>query len=155
MEKDKATAEGTHVEALTYLYNFHQRISKATHLLLESNSRIDFTFTDQPNLVVNCGTHASLNSKCHHQITHFKHNLNNEYSPAYERLVSDYRKTNIESIQKSVKSVNWDTLFNNQAVNKQVSIFNETIMIIFFNFVPNKLVTFHAHPINFWSAFMF
>ena len=82
MEKDKATAEGTHVEALTYLYNFHQRISKATHLLLESNSRIDFTFTDQPNLVVNCGTHASLNSKCHHQITHFKHNLNNEYSPA-------------------------------------------------------------------------
>ena len=142
MEKDKATAEGTHVETLTSLYNFHQLISKSTRLLLESNSCIDLTFTDQPNLVVNCGTHASLNSKCHHQITHFKLNLKTEYSPAYERLVWDYRKTNIESIQKSVKSVNWDTLFNNPTVNKQVSIFNETIMTIFFNFIPNKLVTF-------------
>ena len=30
-------------------------------------------------------------------------------------------------------------MFNNKTVNKQVSIFNETIINIFSNFVPNKL----------------
>ena len=37
--------------------------------------------------------------------------------------------------------VNSETLFHNKTVNKQVSIFNETIMNIFTNFVPSKLVT--------------
>ena len=37
--------------------------------------------------------------------------------------------------------VNSETLFHNKTVNKQVSIFNETIMNIFPNFVPSKLVT--------------
>ena len=51
-------------------------------------------------------------------------------------------------MQKSIESVNWETLFNNKTVNKQVFIFNETIMNIFPNFVPNKLVTFDDtnHP---------
>ena len=64
-----------------------------------------------------------------------------KYPPPYERLVWEYRKENIESIKKSVEYVNWDTLFNNKAVNKQVSIFNETIINIFSSFVPNKLLT--------------
>ena len=82
------------------------------------------------------------NSKCHHQITECKLNLNIEYHPPYVWLVLDYRKANIESMQNSIESVNWETLFNNKTVNKQVFIFNETIMNIFPNFVPNKLVTF-------------
>ena len=110
--------------------------------------------TDTPNLVVNCGTYASLNSKYHHQITHCKLNLNIEYFPPYERLVWHYRKANIESIQKSVKLVNWETLFNNKAVNKQVSIFNETIMNIFSNFVPNKLVTFDDSDFPWMNEFI-
>ena len=64
------------------------------------------------------------------------------YPPPFEQLVWNYKKTNIESIEKSFESVNWKTLFNNKTVNKQVSIFNETINNIFSNFVPNKLVTF-------------
>ena len=52
-KKDKTTAEGTHLEVLTFLHNFHQLISEPTHLLPQSNSCIDSIFTDQPNLVVN------------------------------------------------------------------------------------------------------
>ena len=33
-------------------------------------------------------------------------------------------------------------MFSNKSAHKQVSIFNETSMNIFPNFVPNKLVTF-------------
>ena len=86
-KEDKVTTEGTHLEALTSLHNFYQLISEPTHLLPHSNSCINLIFTDQPNLVVNCGTHSFLNPKCHDQITHCKLNLNIEYLSPYERLV--------------------------------------------------------------------
>ena len=54
-----------------------------------------------------------MNSKCHHQITHCKLNLNIEYPPPYEQLVWDYKKANIDNIKNSVKSVNWEFLLNN------------------------------------------
>ena len=38
--------------------------------------------------------------------------------------------------------MNWKILFNNKTVNKQVSVFNETIINIVSIFVPNKRVTF-------------
>ena len=116
-KKDKTTAESTHLEALTSLHNFHQLLSEPTYLLPQSNSCTDLIFTDQLNLVVNCGTHASLNSKCHHQVRRYKLNLNIEYPQPYKRLVWDNRKANIESIQKSIRSGNWDTLFYNKTVN--------------------------------------
>ena len=74
-KEDKTTTEGTHLEALTSLHNFDQLLSEPTHILSNSNSCIDLIFTNQPNLVVNCGTHSTLNSKYHHQITHCKLNL--------------------------------------------------------------------------------
>ena len=43
----------------------------------------------------------------------------------------------------SVESVNRKSFFNNITVNKEFSISNKTIMNIFSNFVPNKLVTFN------------
>ena len=141
-EEDRTTTEGSQLEALTSLHNFHQLISEPTHILPNSNSCIDLIFTNQPNLVVTCGTHSSLNSKCHHQITHCKLNLIIEYPPPYQQLVWDYKKANIENIKKSLESVNWETLCNNKSVNTQVCIFNETIMNIFLKFVPSKLVTF-------------
>ena len=141
-KEDRTTTEGSQLEALTSLHNFHQLISEPTHILPNSNSCIDLIFTDQPNLAVNCGTHSSLNSKCHHQITHCKLNLIIEYPPPYERLVWDYKKANTENIKKSLESVNWETLFDNKSVNTQVCIISETIMNIFSNFVRSKLVTF-------------
>ena len=54
----------------------------------------------------------------------------------------ELQKANTESIKKSFESVIWKTFFNNKTVNNQVSVFNETVIKIFFNFVLNKLVTF-------------
>ena len=70
--KDLTTAEGAHSEALTFLHNLFHLISEPTHLLPHFNFCIDLIFIDQSYIVVNCGTHASLNSKCHHQVTQCK-----------------------------------------------------------------------------------
>ena len=83
-KEGKTTTEGTHLEALTSLHNFDQLISEPTHILSYSSSCIDLIFSNQLNLVVNRGTYSTLNTKCHHQITHCKLNLKIEYSPPYE-----------------------------------------------------------------------
>ena len=74
-KNDKTTVEGARLEALTSLHGFHQLISEPTHLLPTSTSCIDLIFTDQSNLVVDSGTHSTLNPKCHHQITYCKLSL--------------------------------------------------------------------------------
>ena len=76
-------------------------------------------------------------------MTHCKINLNIECIPPYELLVWDYKKASTESIKKSIESVNWKTLFSSITLNKQASIFNETIANVFFsNFDPKKLDSF-------------
>ena len=57
-------------------------------------------------------------------------------------MVWDYNRANVDGIKNSIESVNWEVMFNNKSVHKQVSIFNEILMNIFSNFTPNKLVTF-------------
>ena len=57
-------------------------------------------------------------------------------------MVWDYNRANVEGIKKSIESVNWELMFSNRSVHKQVSIFNETLLNIFSNFNLNKLVTF-------------
>ena len=94
-KNDKTTVGGGRLETLTSLHGFHQLISEPTHLLPTSTSCIDLIFTDQSNLVVDSGTHSSLNPKCHHQITYCKLNLNIKYPPPYERLVWDYKRENV------------------------------------------------------------
>ena len=51
---------GTLTDSLTTTHGFKQLISDATHLLPASMSCIDLVFTDQPNYVIDCGTHPSL-----------------------------------------------------------------------------------------------
>ena len=91
-KEDKTTTEGTHLETLTSLHNFDQLISEPTHKLSNSSSCIDFIFTCQPNLVGNCCTHSTLNTKCHHQITHCQLNLSIKYPPPHEQQCGTTKK---------------------------------------------------------------
>ena len=65
-KNDKTAAEGARLEVLSSLHGFHQPISEPTHLLPTSTSCIDLIFTGQLNLVVDSGTHSTVNPKCHH-----------------------------------------------------------------------------------------
>ena len=140
---DIISFEGSHIDSLTTTYGFHQLISDPTHLLPNSSSCIDLIFTDQPNLAVGSDVHPTLDGNCHNQINFSKFNLMIGYPPPYQRLVWDYKKANIDSIQKALKQINWKFLFSNRSVHQQVDILNNTLMNVFSNFIPNKLVTFN------------
>ena len=67
------------IDTLMVTRGFKHLISDATHMLSQSLSCIDLIFTDQPNYVIDCGIHPSLNQNCHHQITFCNVNLTVEY----------------------------------------------------------------------------
>ena len=75
--EDINASEGTKWYSLTSSKEFLQLINERTHIQTLSSSHIDLVFTNQPNLSINSGVHASLHPKCHHhQIVHTKLNLN-------------------------------------------------------------------------------
>ena len=53
-------------------------------------------------------------------------------------LVWDFKRVNISSVRKMV---DWRFMFLNKNVYEQVSIFNNTLMNIFSNYIPNKYIT--------------
>ena len=137
---DTNIPEGMQLDALTSSYGLQQLINEPTHILPSSPSCIDLIFTNQPSLVVSSGTHSSLHASCDHQITYCKLNCKIEYPPPYQRLVWKFKKANATSIRKAILTVNWEFLFFNKSVHEQVSIFGNTLMNIFLNYIPNKFV---------------
>ena len=98
-------------------------------------------FTNQPNLVVDSGTHPSLHPNCHHQIIQCKINLQVEYPPPYQRHVCNYAKTNKDKIVSALQNVDWHRLFANKIAHQQVNLLNDIILNVFTNVVPNKVIT--------------
>ena len=96
----------TLIDSLTTTHGFKQLISDATHILPQSTSCIDLIFTDQPNYIIHCGTHPSLNKNCHQQITFCKLNLEVEYPPLYQRLVWNFKKSNNDAVKRVIELVN-------------------------------------------------
>ena len=138
---DTQTSEVSQIDSLTTSYGFRQIISEPTHILKNSSSCIDLIFTDQPSLIIDNGTHPSLHPNCHHKIIHCKIDLKIVYPSLYKRLVWDFKRANISSIMKAIKMVDWRFMFLNKHVHKQVSTFNNTLMNIFTNYIPNKYIT--------------
>ena len=116
-------------------------------MLANSSCCIDLSFTAQPILVVDCGTHPSLHPNYHHQIVYCKLDLKIVYPPPYQRRAWDFKRANIESIRKAVKMVDWHFMFMNKTVHEQVTAFNTILMNTFSNYIPSKnIIIDHKDP---------
>ena len=100
VNSDINTNEGTKIDAVTSSYGLQQLISQPTHLLANSFSCIDLNFTDHPSLIVDCGNHPSLHPNCQHQIIYGKLDLKIIYPPPHQKYVWDFKRSNVNSIQK-------------------------------------------------------
>ena len=138
---DINTPEGTQLLLLTSCNAFQQIINEPTHAQRQSSSCIDLIFMDQPSLSFNSEIHTSLHVNCHHQIVQSKFDLNISYPPPYQRLLWDYKETDVSSIRKALDLVNWENFFHNKNIDIKSQLFSETILNIFSNFAPNKIIT--------------
>ena len=132
---------GIEIESLTSFFGMHQLIDSPTHILQNSSSCIDLIFCSQPNLVMSSGTHPSLFPTCHHQIIYANLDFKVNFPPPYQRKVWNYKKADSISIRRSLSLLDWERMFQNLDIDAQVDLLNETLLNIFENFIPNKIIT--------------
>ena len=95
------TAEGREIENLICSLGLIRLISEPTNFERnKSPSCIDLVMTDQPNLVLDSGTRASLDSFCRHQIMYCKVNFNIPPPPPFERKIWHYDRANIPLLKR-------------------------------------------------------
>ena len=62
-------------------------------------------------------------------------------TPTISKTYMELQKADSKDIQKALDSVNWERLFDRKDINAQVTAFNENILNIFLNYIPNKYIT--------------
>ena len=138
---DITSFEGSELDFLTSQFVLSQIVKETTHILDNSRSCIDLTFTSQTNMVIDSGVHASLHANCHHQIIYAKFDLNIIYPPPYERTVWHFKHANSDHIKRAIGIFDWESALNYIDANDQVSVFNSTILNIISNFIPSETIT--------------
>ena len=63
--------------------------------------------TDQPNIILDSGTRASLDSFCHHQIIYCKVNFRIPPPTPFERKMLHFARAKAAAIKKSMASFLW------------------------------------------------
>ena len=152
-QNDITTSEGCKIDIATSQFGLSQIIKQPTHILSNSNSCIDLIFISQPyisTLVMHSGVHPPLYWNCHHQIIFSKFNPTTFYLATYKRLVWHYQQSNTYLIKQAIELFNWEKSLSNLDANKQVFVFNETIMNIFKNFIPHETITSNDKDPPWW-----
>ena len=147
-KNDCVTKDGTEIESLTCSCRLSQLISNPTHILSNSSSCIDLAPANQPYFIIDSGVRPSFHPNCHQQIVYSKLNLKIEYPPLYKRLVWDYKNEDSQSINKAIEMFNWAKLFHNKNIHDQVKHFNEAVVNIVYNYIPNKCITCNGKDIS-------
>ena len=122
--EDKASYEGSNIDAITSLFKLQQLINERTQLAADSSSCNDLIFTLQLNLVMESGVQPSLHPDCHHQITYAKFN---PLTPPCVREIWHYVKANVDHTRKAINEFPWERKFENNSMDEKVNIFNATI----------------------------
>ena len=135
--------EGTEIENLFTTLGLSQIISEPTNFEPNKNpSCIDLIATDQPNLILDCGTRVSLDTYCHHQIIYCRVNFKIP-PPPFERKIWHFNRANTAAIKRSMTNFPWLQRFNTTTdPNWQVKTFTEIFLNIMSNLIPNEIKKF-------------
>ena len=82
-EIDTTRFEGSQLQLLISKFGLSQLITEPTYILENSRSCIDLLFKFQPNMIMDSGVHASVDSQCHHQIIFAKFDLKSFLSTSF------------------------------------------------------------------------
>ena len=102
------TPEGREIEDMLTSLGLSKVISEPTNFEPgKKPSCIDITVTDQPNIVLDSGTRASLDSFCHHQIIYCKANIRIPPPLPFKRKIWHFNRDNTSAIKRSMTKFPW------------------------------------------------
>ena len=138
------TPEGREIEDMLTSLGLSQLISEPTNFEPgKKPSCIDIIVTDQPNIVLDGGTPASLDPFCHHQIIYCKVNIRIPPPLPFDRKIWHFNRANSAAIKRCMTNFPWlQHLSLNNDPNWQVKTFTDILLNIMTNFVPNETKRF-------------
>ena len=139
---DKSDNFGTTMQDIFNTRGLSQLVDKPTYITDNANTCIDLVATDQPNLIMNNEIHPSLHTYCHHQMNYVRLNLKCPPTP-YKRFVWHYDRSDVGLLRAAVKGYNWQYLNSLDNPDDQINHFDEVILNVAKNFIPNEEKTFH------------
>ena len=120
-DKDSSTSEGMSVESITLQLGLQQIIVESTHILENSSSYVDLTFTSQPNLL---------------NLLYYEY-WTDKQKYLYANLLVE---SGTDSGALSISESDWNRAFANKQVDEKVFIFNKTILNILSNFIQHEVI---------------
>ena len=100
----------------------------------------ELIFTSQRNLAIESSLQPFHHLYCHHQLIFTKFDLSSYYPPLYRGTVWYYNRANADLTRRAIDLLDWDNALRINDVEKQVSIFSNTLMSIMQNFAPDETV---------------
>ena len=137
---DITNVHSKEIADLASQHGLYQVIDEATHILPSSLSCIDLIFISAKNFLKSSGVIPSLYPSCHHQLTFAKFNFKIPFPPAYQRRIWNFSRADSKAIKQAVNLIDWDSVFLDLTVDRRVSILTQSVLNIFSNFVPNKVI---------------
>ena len=139
--------EGMEIENLFTSLGLSPIISEPTNFEPNKNpSCIDLIATDQPNLILDCGTRTSLDACCHHQIIYCRVNFKIPPPPPFEKKNWHFNRANTSAIKRSMTNF---PLLQNLNINTDpkwlVKTFTKIFLNIMTNLIPNETKKFVPH----------
>ena len=131
---------GTEIDTVTSSAGYSQLIDEPSYIINNSMSCIDLIFCTNKNVLSNSGVDVSIFKKCHHNIIFGKINIRVPLPPVYIREVWDYKNADVEHIKKAISNFDWENVFKSLSVNQKVETLNETLLNIFRDYIPNKMI---------------
>ena len=86
------------------------------------------------------GVRPSPDNFCKHQMTFCNLNLHLPPPPVYSRKIGHYDRANIVAMNRAITALPWKKHFANCDPSQQVEFFNDKIINIASNFIPNNYV---------------
>ena len=137
-------AEGFAIDELLSTLDLKQLIREPTNFEdNKSPSCIDLIICDQPNVVMESGVRPSPDNFCKHQMTFCNLNLHIPPPPVYSWKVWHYDRANIVAMNRAITDLPWENHFANCDPSQQVEFFNDKILNLASNFIPNNFVKIH------------
>ena len=129
------------------IFNKHsltQLINQPTYVTNNSRTCIDIIATDQPNLFLKSEIHPSLHTNCPHQVVYAKMSINCPPPPPHSRQIWHYSRAKPALLRRAATEYDWDQAFGDSHPSLCVDHFDEVILNIAQNFIPNEVKTFNA-----------
>ena len=151
---DFSTINGKKLKDLCNRQNLECLINEPTRITSHSATILDQIITNVPNFIKGVEVLPPVSTNDHCTVTACL-NFNIPSEHAYNRLVWDYKKANVEGFQSALSNMNLNDIFSDENDIDNCAIkWTETVLNISKKYIPNKIITVRPRDTPWYTTYL-